>query len=758
MNEQDLQSEELDLRAYLRPMWRRKWIILAIVVVAAGGTYFLSNRQAKSYVSSGTIFVQVADPATAATNPATSGAPSPIDLQNAAQLLTSPAVARAASQILGKPVSQAGSVTATAATGNSFITVTGTSGSPTLAARLVNVYIQAYLASRTQALIADANNGARSIQLQLNKLPAHLARNSTLATTVGTARTSLTQTLETYRATAAHATPGAQQIAIASPPGAPVSPKPTRDAIFGGAVGLVLGIIAAFALELLDRRLLGVAALEAIFGRPVLAVLPHVRDPTPLVAGDAPVVPSPFLEQLRRLAVFLKLTNRSTESRTMVVTSTLPQEGKSTLTRDLAIIYAEAGSRVLVIDCDLRRPSMERLFGVEPERGLVHILRDGAPLADVAVRGAPTAVSDEAEQADPVAQMSIGLHLDGFVDVVTHGEIVDSPLGLTSSDQMRRLLEESAAAYDLVLIDTAPLLVVADTVPLLEVVDGVLLVARLGKTTRAAAMRFGELIERLGAVNLFGVIANDLRSENEDGYGYYGYGGYGYGYGNGYKARREQNGKTPRKKKRRSGATAGTGGSGVATVPVNGSGAERDASSAVPVANEEPPPSSAELQESAVVAEGTVVLSPIPVDELDDVPRPAVDEPNGASGDAETPATGQSASSARGKRARRQRRSGNPGARKPPAANSEAEAIKPSAGTDSEEEANKPSADSEEEANKPSAGTDSEEEANKPSADSEEEANKPSADSEEEARKPPARADSDDDVDPDDPQGETTPS
>jgi Mrp family chromosome partitioning ATPase len=336
------------------------------------------------------------------------------------------------------------------------------------------------------------------------------------------------QQIAVYEGVVASRNPGAQQIQVAQTPTVPTSPNPKRDAIFGGVVGLVLALIAAYVLELLDRRLIGVASIESLFSRPVLAVLPHVRNPTPLVAGEAPVVPSEFLEQLRSLVLLLRLTHRVEPTRAMVVTSTLPQEGKSTLTRDLSIIYAEAGNRVLVIDCDLRRPSMERLFGLEPERGLVHILRDGASLLEVAVRGAPVSARVSGKPLKSGEEGSVGQELQGFVDVVTHGELLQNPLTLTASNRMSELVREATGLYDLVLIDTAPLLAVADTVPLLEAVDGVLLVARLGRTTRSAAKRFMELIDRLGSVNLYGIVANDLRSEGSDGYGSYGYYGHGH--------------------------------------------------------------------------------------------------------------------------------------------------------------------------------------------------------------------------------------
>jgi Mrp family chromosome partitioning ATPase len=110
---------------------------------------------------------------------------------------------------------------------------------------------------------------------------------------------------------------------------------------------------------------------------------------------------------------------------------------------------------------------------------------------------------------------------------------------------MQSLLDEASQVYDVVLLDTPPVLAVADSVPLMEIVDSVLLVARLGQTTRRAAERFNKLVNRLSNVNFSGVVANDRRAQfDDDGYGSYGKYGYGYGYGSDSK-RSERKQKAP---------------------------------------------------------------------------------------------------------------------------------------------------------------------------------------------------------------------
>lgn len=531
MTDQHNEQEALDLRAYLRPVWRRKWIILAIVVVAAAATYIISSRQPKTYAASTKLYIETADPTENLTSSGSQLPPTSLSLADVAQLVVDQHVTNAVARQLGVPVSSAGTVTATPATGSDFVTVTATSHSPVLAARLANAYAAAFLQSRGASVSAEALRDEHSAQTTLASLPT----NSKDLTEVSQRGTVLEQ-IETYQQIALNPSAGALQIDPAMAPTVPASPKPLRNAIFGAVVGLVLGLIAAFCIELLDRRLARVATVESIFGRPVLAVLPHVADATPIVEGR-PIVPPQFVEELRSLTVMLGLDGNSGPPRTIIVTSTLPREGKSTVTRDLALVYAELGSRVLVIDGDLRRPSMERLFGLEADQqGLVQILRGEASLSEAALTAVST-LQDVQASSNGNGSASANGHAPqphGSVDVLAHGERLENPLVLLSSERMGALLAEASRRYDTVLLDTPPVLTVADSVPLLEVVDSVLLVARLGQTTRHAADRFNELLGRLSNVTFSGVIANDRRAEfDDDGYG--SYGRYGYGYYSGTK-------------------------------------------------------------------------------------------------------------------------------------------------------------------------------------------------------------------------------
>ena len=535
MNDQQHRPETLDLRSYLRPIWRRKWIVLVIVVVATAATYLISARQQKSYVASTTLYVQTADPTQSITISGSQAPPTTQAVADVAQLVVAQGVTNAVAHQIGMPVSSAGTVTATPSSNSDFVTVTASSHSPVLAARLANTYASAFLRSRQQAVAAEAVRDQRAAQATLFDLPSNLKNLTDLSQ-----RQTVLQQIETYRQIALSPSAGAQQIDTAAVPAVPSSPKPKRDAIFGGVVGLVLALIAAFCLELLDRRLVRVSTVESAYDRPVLAVLPHVSDPTPLADGQRPIVPAPFLEELRSLMVKLRLSAELEAPRVIMVTSTLPREGKSTVARDLALVYAEAGQRVLVIDGDLRRPSMSRLFGIEADEGLVQVLQGEAALSEVALPAmVPPGVAKMSTNGHgPSSSNGADPLLGGSVDVLANGERINNPLAPLSSERMFELLAEARQAYDIVLLDTPPVLAVADCVPLLEIVDSVLLVARLGQTTEQAADRFTKLIHGLSNVTFSGVIANDIRSQFDDeGHGSYGRYGYDYYYG---KSRRER--------------------------------------------------------------------------------------------------------------------------------------------------------------------------------------------------------------------------
>jgi capsular polysaccharide biosynthesis protein len=397
-------EQTLDLRDYIAPVWQRKWLILLLVVLAAGGAYALATRQRSAdlkhrvYEASTQVYIEVASP-TELIGSGPGAAATPPDgqqMSDLATLFTEQSITQAVSRALGMPAASAGSVSASlldtgsAATyGSSIIVVTATSSSGPLAARLANTYVAQFLASRKQAEASAASAQASAINAQLVTLPKSSA--------TAAERQTLRLQIVALRAIVSNPQAGAYQISPAPAPGAPLpvgsSRTPIVDAVIAGVVALLLGIGLAFASSLFDRRLRRVSNIETSYRLPVLGVLPHVSRISRVVDGHA-IVPPEFVETFRSLRVTLRLLGDGAAMRSLVVTSALPGEGKSTVAAHLALACVEGGERVLLVDADLRRPSVATWFRVQPPAGLLQVLRGEASLADAIVPlhgAAPTA-------------------------------------------------------------------------------------------------------------------------------------------------------------------------------------------------------------------------------------------------------------------------------------------------------------------------------------------------------------------------------
>jgi len=518
----DSQTEPLDLGAYLRPIRRWKWVIIAIALLAAAGTYVLTSREQKTYTATTAVYVTNADPATSITATQPAGPPSAQALSDVATLFTGQAITDTVYHQLGLPIGSAGVVVVSPETTSSFVDVSASGHSPALAARLANTYASVFIASQAASVKAAASRDAAAASATLQGIPVAGVANQA-------ERAALQTQIATYQTLERNPSPGAQVNEAAITPKLPSSPQPKRDALFAALIGLLLGIGLAFILDLADRRLVRVSSVQSIYGRSVVAVLPHVADAAPRNNGPL-LTPPEFVEVMRSLRVNLRLAASDRDLDSVIVTSALPSEGKSTIVRDLAFAYADAGERVLLIDCDLRRPSLARAFGVRPEIGLAQVLRGEVSPVAAAVnvfRINPSSSNGMAGQAlasgDPRAP--------GSIDLISSGERVESPSALLSSKAMTALLETAATVYDIVILDTSPILTVSDAVPLLDQVSAVLFVARLGTTTREAAERLTELGLRVPNMNLAGVVVNDMRdSYADEGYSYYSQYGYTYGH------------------------------------------------------------------------------------------------------------------------------------------------------------------------------------------------------------------------------------
>ena len=306
--------------------------------------------------------------------------------------------------------------------------------------------------------------------------------------------------------------------------------------MLGVLLGLALGAALAFLWEALDTRLRSADDIADRLGLPLLARLPEpprkLRSREELVMLREPH--GVQAEAFRVLRTNLEFARLGRQARTIMITSAVEQEGKSTTVANLAVALARDGKRVVLVDLDLRRPYIARFFGIEDAWGLTHVALGRVTLDEAMTRMSietrPTAqrpkrLADEAEAVRSNGGGGGGGH--GALHVLGSGPIPPNPGEFVGTRELEAALAHLREQSDVVLIDAPPLLHVGDALTLSAKVDGLILVTRLGVVRKGMLDEVHRLLEAAPAEKL-GFIVTD--AEVEKGYGHgYGYGGAYYG-------------------------------------------------------------------------------------------------------------------------------------------------------------------------------------------------------------------------------------
>jgi capsular exopolysaccharide synthesis family protein len=251
--------------------------------------------------------------------------------------------------------------------------------------------------------------------------------------------------------------------------------------------------VLAGARDRLDRRIRDPQELESVFERPIIGRIPKSRALAKHRRG-AKALPRAEAEAFHSLRANLRYFGADGRPRSVLVTSAEPKEGKTTIAWNLACAASSPDSKVMLIEGDLRRPTLARSLGVEDAQGLSEFLQGEASLEDV-VRDVPVATFDN------------GTDRPRTVSLILAGSPPANPLDLLDSERMREMLKTLSETYDLVVIDTPPTATTADAIPLLSQVGGVIVVGRLAKSGYDSASELSELLTRLEAPT-FGVVVN----------------------------------------------------------------------------------------------------------------------------------------------------------------------------------------------------------------------------------------------------------
>ncbi|SIO55420.1 capsular exopolysaccharide family [Singulisphaera sp. GP187] len=301
---------------------------------------------------------------------------------------------------------------------------------------------------------------------------------------------------------------------VIEPPSAlpyPVQPRVKMTLLMGLMTGLFLGIGLAYLADRLDPRIRTLDEVRKVLEFRLIGTIPKLLVDQLTLMGEVGLVShamprSVWAEAYRSVRTSLEFLRRSRQVQLILVTSAHSGDGKTTTASNLAISFAMAGRKVLLVDGDLRKPAQHKIFRLKGDQGLSHILRRLLPLSRV------------------VQQTQIE-----NLDFIASGSDVDNPAELLASSALTDFVAEIRNLYDMVVFDSSPLLAVTDPSILSAVVDGVVLVVRPEATKRHDAERTVELLKTMESPVL-GFIVNGIDRQNASGYGQ----GYGYGYGYGY--------------------------------------------------------------------------------------------------------------------------------------------------------------------------------------------------------------------------------
>jgi len=492
-----------------------------MTVVFAVATYADSKRATKSYTGSATVALDNPTQAFALAGlGAAQNAQIPLQMPsiNAASVDTAailkPAAASLRSTFPHASINAiyaglAGSVGARVEASTNLVDVSAASPNPVLAAKIANAVAQSDVnvtTAQVRAQLTQIADGLAARVAGIDSNPANaLAREQDL------------DTISRLRGLAA-VIPGAQVEARALAPISPSSPKPTRNAILAALVGLTLAIVIAFLRASLDRRVRSASQIERELGVSTLGRVPesalgHVG---PLGNGRG-AMSEKDQEAFRILRANVDLLNPDEGLRTLAVTSPLADEGKSTVASSLAFASAWAGRRTLLVETDLRRPSLASRSKLKPAPGLPELLAGYspgrfAPFERYVQKVPGTGSSGNGATAESGSQATL--------EVLTAGTIPAMPAELLAGPAFREMLVQARTRYDIVILDTAPLLPVADTIEILPLVDGILVCVRVGRTRAEELKALRAALEQIPRRSV-GLVVTGLRPGDEADYGYY---------------------------------------------------------------------------------------------------------------------------------------------------------------------------------------------------------------------------------------------
>lgn len=525
---------EVDLKIYARILWNWTWLIILCVFMAAASAYIVSNLSIPIYQASSTLLIDEARNPTSSYQDLLS---SERIARTYAELMQRKQVLRnlAASLGLEPDVVEAAltNINVTPVRDTQLVRVQVEGVTPEFVQRVANELPQVFIQEINNLQTQQFGESRLRLETQLNELRGQIElanaemegfsgsrtveediRFSQLRDELAQYQASYTSLLGRYeelRLIELQSTDSITVVEEAELPQAPIRPRTLVNTLLAAIVGGMLALGVIFLIEYLDDRIRTPQDLYTVLDAPILGTIAQMkrmrRGSTVLSPEEALVVATqprhPIAESFRRLRTNLRFSSVNEPLRTLLVTSAVPSEGKTTTTANLATAVSQAGHKVVVVDADLRKPQIHKLFQLSKGPGLTDaLLSDGEISFFLRDTGVPN------------------------LQVITCGSIPPNPAELLGSKPMQQLLERLEQEADFVFIDAPPLLAVTDAQILSSHAQGVLLVINTAKTSRALVANAASTLVQVEA-RLLGVVLNQLTRSGQNSYYYYdAYAGY----------------------------------------------------------------------------------------------------------------------------------------------------------------------------------------------------------------------------------------
>jgi succinoglycan biosynthesis transport protein ExoP len=521
----------MELRQYTAMLRRWLWLILLGTILAAGSAYFVSSMQTPIYQASTTLLINQAPDFR--TSDYTALLTSERLASTYAEMITQQPVLDETRDRLGmeSPGQSLGSISVQPVRDTQLLTVSVEHPSPEWAAAVANMLVEVFAAQNLALQESRYSETKVSLQVELERLqeqihsiegaiedlgdpvPSHrLSELSRLQTDLSSYRQSYTSVLQSYEAlriAEAQSVSNVVPVEPASVPVAPIRPRIMTNTVMAAVVGAMVAVGLIFLIEYLDDTVKSPEELARVTDIPVIGMITDVGKSGEGLPYVAEYPRSPVAEAFRTLRSNIEFSGVNHPIRTLLITSPGPDEGKSTIAANLAVVMAQRGKKVILMDSDLRRPRMHRIMGIPNRIGLSDLfVREPFDLHGVL----------QPWKTENLLYMA-------------SGGLPPNPAELLGSERMKMIIEKVASESSIVIIDSPPLGIVTDAAVIAAQVDAVLLVIEPKRTPLGAVIHVVDQLQRADA-HIIGIVMNGVPVRDAgyyNGYyrGYYHYSSYG---------------------------------------------------------------------------------------------------------------------------------------------------------------------------------------------------------------------------------------